>query len=162
GKGRLAVVTVGARGEAFAGQTAGKGDQFALPGGRLKMHQGLTALATFAPIGHLPRPGCKPGGRNLPSSAACRLRAGLAVPRPAAYGDSCLCASHREAAAVAPEQPFRAAQDRARRGSRRDSQSRTTCSDTRTREHRRKTPRGSPLVPILDSGSEAPCRRLRP
>jgi hypothetical protein len=33
-------VAVGAPGEALAGQTAGKGDQLALPGGRLKMHQG--------------------------------------------------------------------------------------------------------------------------
>ena len=40
GKGCGAVVAVGARGEALAGQTAGKGDQLALPGGRLKMHQG--------------------------------------------------------------------------------------------------------------------------
>jgi hypothetical protein len=34
-----AVVAVGARGEALAGQTAGKGDQLALPGGRLEVHQ---------------------------------------------------------------------------------------------------------------------------
>ena len=40
GKGRVAVVAVGARGKALAGQTAGKIDQFALPGGRLKVHQG--------------------------------------------------------------------------------------------------------------------------
>jgi len=44
GKGRVAVEAVGARGEALAGQTAGKGGQLALPGGGLKMHQGLTAL----------------------------------------------------------------------------------------------------------------------
>ena len=43
-KGRVAVVAVGAPTEALAGQTVGKGDQFALPGGRQKMHQGLTAL----------------------------------------------------------------------------------------------------------------------
>ena len=34
------------------------------------MHQELTALATFAPIGHRPRPDCKPGGCNLLSSPA--------------------------------------------------------------------------------------------
>ena len=38
-KGRLAVVALGARGEALAGQTAGKGDQLALPGGRLEVHR---------------------------------------------------------------------------------------------------------------------------
>jgi len=53
-------VAVGARGETLAGQTAGKGDQLALPGGRLKMHQGLTALAQFASISHLLRPDFKP------------------------------------------------------------------------------------------------------
>ena len=66
GKGGVAVVALDARGEALAGQTAGKGNQFALPEGRLKMHQGLTALATLAPISHLPRPDFKPGGLNLP------------------------------------------------------------------------------------------------
>jgi hypothetical protein len=66
GKGCGAVVAVGARDETLAGQTAGKGDQLALPGGRLKMHQGLTALATFAPISHLLRPDFKPGGLHLP------------------------------------------------------------------------------------------------
>jgi hypothetical protein len=30
------------------------------------MHQGLTALATFAPISHLLRPDFKPGGLHLP------------------------------------------------------------------------------------------------
>jgi hypothetical protein len=39
GKGRVAVVAVGARGEALAGQTARKRDQLALPGGRLEVHQ---------------------------------------------------------------------------------------------------------------------------
>ena len=39
GKGRIAVVAVGARGEALAGQTAGKGDQLPLPGGRLEVHR---------------------------------------------------------------------------------------------------------------------------
>jgi len=52
GKGCGAVVAVGARGEALACQTAGKGNQLALPRGRLKIHQGLTALAAFAPISH--------------------------------------------------------------------------------------------------------------
>ena len=37
-----------------------------LPGGRLEVHQGLTALATFAPISHLLRPDFKPGGLHLP------------------------------------------------------------------------------------------------
>jgi hypothetical protein len=60
-----AVVAVGARGEALAGQTAGKGHQLALPGGRLKVHRGLTALAAFTPISHL-RPDFKPGGLHLP------------------------------------------------------------------------------------------------
>jgi hypothetical protein len=32
-------VAVGARGEALAGQTARTGDQLALPGGRLEVHQ---------------------------------------------------------------------------------------------------------------------------
>ena len=58
------VVAVGARGKALAGQTAGKGDQLALPGGRLKMHQGLTALATVSPISLL-RPDFKPGRIHL-------------------------------------------------------------------------------------------------
>ena len=66
GKGCGAVVALGTRGEALAGQTAGRGDQLTLPGGRLKMHQGLTALATFASISHLPRPDFKPGGFHLP------------------------------------------------------------------------------------------------
>ena len=39
GKGRVAVEAVGARGEALAGQTAGKRHQLALPGGRLEVHQ---------------------------------------------------------------------------------------------------------------------------
>src|SRR6266480_2691677 len=42
-KGRVAVVAIGALGEALAGQMAGTGDQFALPGGRLEVHQRLTA-----------------------------------------------------------------------------------------------------------------------
>jgi len=54
-KGGGAVVAVGARGEALAGETPGKGDQLALPRGRLKMHQELTALAKLAPISHLLR-----------------------------------------------------------------------------------------------------------
>src|SRR5207302_10538140 len=36
---RVAVVAVGARGEALAGQVAGNRDQLALPGGRLEVHQ---------------------------------------------------------------------------------------------------------------------------
>jgi hypothetical protein len=39
GEGRVTVVAVGAQREALAGQTAGNGDQLALPGGRLEMHQ---------------------------------------------------------------------------------------------------------------------------
>ena len=39
GEGCIAVVAVGALGEALAGQTAGTGDQLALPGGRLEVHQ---------------------------------------------------------------------------------------------------------------------------
>jgi hypothetical protein len=39
GKGCVAVVAVGALGEALAGQTAGKRDQLALLGGRLEVHQ---------------------------------------------------------------------------------------------------------------------------
>src|SRR5438874_1779121 len=42
-KGRVAVVAIGALGEALARQMAGTGDQFALPGGRLEVHQRLTA-----------------------------------------------------------------------------------------------------------------------
>ena len=42
-KGRLAVVAVGARGKALAGQTAGKSHQLALPGGRIEVHQKVTA-----------------------------------------------------------------------------------------------------------------------
>ena len=38
-KGRVAVMAIGARGEALAGQTAGKGCQLALPGGRLEVHR---------------------------------------------------------------------------------------------------------------------------
>jgi len=62
-----AVVGLGARGEALAGQTAGKGDQLALPGGRLEVHQRAHRLATFCPISHSARPNFKLGGLSLPS-----------------------------------------------------------------------------------------------
>ncbi len=66
GKGRGAVVPLGARGEALAGQTAGNGDQLALPGGRLEVHRRLTALVRLAPISHPARADFKPGELHLP------------------------------------------------------------------------------------------------
>jgi hypothetical protein len=47
GKGCIAIVAVCARGEALAGQTAGKGDQLPLPGGRLEVHRRAHRATAF-------------------------------------------------------------------------------------------------------------------
>ena len=62
GEGRIAVVAVGARGEALAGQMASKRDQLVLPGRRLEVHRGARhAKLQFAPISPAPRPKFKLG-----------------------------------------------------------------------------------------------------
>src|SRR5207248_2662601 len=64
GKRRVAVVAVGARGEALAGQTAAKADQLALPEGRLEVHRRASMSAARTHVKRRPCSCIMSGGKE--------------------------------------------------------------------------------------------------